>query len=162
MMKLVNYVHSINFNIDMLIDKKCFWILWIVNCYIYIYIYGCTSLNWYDDLIICSYTTILVEMKPMYWDWKEIKVPWLHMYLYDSEQLNWYDMWYEWMMNTYINSYDWNEIRVLEIKKKSRYWDCIWIYVVWLKLVWVKWSMYDWNELKMTVIENKSMCGLYK
>jgi len=30
MMKLVNYLQSINFDIDSLIDKRYFWIWWIV------------------------------------------------------------------------------------------------------------------------------------
>ena len=28
-----------------------------------------------------SYVIILVEIKLLYWDWKKIKVPWLHMHL---------------------------------------------------------------------------------
>jgi len=43
-----------------------FLIMLIVNCYIY----GCASLNWYDDWIIYSYITILFEMKPIYWGLK--------------------------------------------------------------------------------------------
>jgi len=30
MMKLVDYVSSMNCDIDSLIDKDCFWILWIL------------------------------------------------------------------------------------------------------------------------------------
>ena len=57
-----------------------------------------------DGWIICSYVTILVEMKLVYW---EFMFPWC-------------------MNDVYIcNLYDWNEIKVLEIEKKSRYQDCI-------------------------------------
>jgi len=52
------------------------------------------------------------------------------------ELMIWYVIWvndeYNW------NSYDWNEIRVLGIEKKLGYWDCTWIYVVWLQ-----WSQYE-------------------
>ena len=117
-MKLVNYIHSINIDIDNLKNKRCFWILWIVNCellyiyiYIYIYIWLCMiELIWWLNYVFkCknfgwNKTSVLgVEGKSRY-----------HMHLYDSV-LNWYDVW--WLNYMFIcNHFGWNETIVLGLK----------------------------------------------
>jgi len=90
-----------------------------------------------DDWIICSYVTILVEMKPEYRVLKGNQGTMVHMHLYASV-LNWYDVW--WLNYMFITILvemkleDWNEIKVS------------WLHIHLHVLVWLTWydMYYDW------------------
>jgi len=99
-----------------------------------------------DNWIICSYVTILVEMKSVYQGLRGNQgtmVTYVFIW-FRTIELIWYVIW---VNDEYIcNSYDWNKIRILGIEKKLGYRDYIWIYVVWLKwsqYVWLKWTKND-------------------
>jgi len=96
----------------------------------YIQLYASVWLNWWgmcDDWVILSYVIILVEMKPVYWGLKAnqctmvihapisfrmVEMIWLLLWLNDE---------------SICNHFDWNEIKVFGIERKSRYGDWKWI-----------------------------------
>jgi len=89
-------------------------------------------------------------MKSVYWGLKGnqgIMVTYIFI-CFRTIELIWYVIW---VNDEYIcNSYDWNEIIVLGIEKKSGYGDYMWIY-----LVWLKWNQYEWNEVCMIEVNWK-------
>jgi len=94
--------------------------------------YASVWLNWCgmcDDWVIGSYIIILVEMKLVYWGLKGnqgIMVTYAPISFWMVEMI-WLLLWLN--DESICNHYDWNEIRVLGIEKKSRYGDCKWIIV---------------------------------
>jgi len=89
----------------------------------YIYLYPLVWLNWCgmcDDWVIGLHVIILVEMKPVHWglkgnqgtmvihapiSFKTVEIIWLLLWLNDE---------------SICNHFDWNEIKVLGIERKSR------------------------------------------
>jgi len=109
-MKLIYWGLKGNQGIMVTYISICFSIelIWCVMTELYVYI---NHFSWNET------SALRIERKSRYHGYINI---------YALERLNWYDMWYEWLKWNQITGY-WNEIKVS---------DCIWIYVVWLRLKW--------------------------